>query len=498
MKRLTVHATIALGLGLTLALLWALDGMPTAKAAPAGTTRYVAPWGDDSGNLCTSPITPCRTVQQAVNLSWSGDDEVLVAAGVYTATSGQVLFIQSTVVIRGGYSTDFSAWDPQTYLTTLDGRGLMRVIYILGDITPTLEALRLTNGHVDGDGGGIYSVNAHPVISGCHVYLNTAINTNDGGGVYLENGHHAVLMGNEICSNTAGWNGGGVSLYGSDDVRLANNQIYHNITENGGGGVSYEDSDNATVASNLVLSNTAGWFGGGVYIANSSSATLVDNSVLSNTVTILGGGLYLGNCDSATLTSNQFYRNRATLGGAGISLNSGTTVTLTSNMVLENQIVGSGNGAGIMVAGSDAYLLHNTIARNSAGNGQGIYVGTGASAWLTNTILVGHAVGIDVVGPNAAARLSATLWGDGVWGNGMNWNCDNAVFSHGYDVTGYPHFVDPDGGDYHVTTDSAAVGEGLTTFVTTDIDGEPRRDPPTLGADEPYLFVYLPLALRDD
>jgi hypothetical protein len=80
----------------------------------------------------------------------------------------------------------------------------------------------------------------------------------------------------------------------------------------------------------------------------------------------------------------------------------------------------------------------------------------------------------------------------------MNWNCDNAVFSHGYDVTGYPHFVDPDGGDYHVTTDSAAVGEGLTTFVTTDIDGEPRRDPPTLGADEPYLFVYLPLVLRDD
>ena len=135
MKRFVTRTTVALALGLGLILILLL-GLPAAKAAPTATTRYVAPWGDDSGNTCTSPITPCRTVQQAVNLSWSGDDEVLVAEGVYTATSGQVLFINATVVIRGGYSADFSAWDPQAHPTTLDGRGSMRVVYMLGDITP--------------------------------------------------------------------------------------------------------------------------------------------------------------------------------------------------------------------------------------------------------------------------------------------------------------------------------------------------------------------------
>jgi uncharacterized repeat protein (TIGR01451 family) len=410
MKRFVTRTTVALalGLGLTLALLWAMEGLLTVEAAPTAATRYVAPWGDDTGNLCTSPITPCRTVQQAVNLSWSGDDEVLVAGGVYTATSGQVLFIQATVVIRGGYSTDFSAWDPQAYPTTLDGRGLMRVVYMQGDVTPTLESLRLTHGYVSGDGGGIYSVNAHPVISGCRIFSNTT-NGGDGGGVYLSSADNASLIGNEIFSNTAG--GGATS----------------------GGGLYLYQSDGVALLGNVVRNNAAGYYGGGMAMPQDD-------------------------------------------------------VTLIDNMVLENRLlIGNGFGSGIGTGASSVRLLHTTIARNSGGEGQGVYVaGSGATIWLTNTILVSNTVGIETrFGANA--YLAATLWGDGAWANVTDTVGSN--ISTGTLAANWweePGFIDPDGGDYHIGTGSGAIDRGLDAGVTTDIDGDlrPFCGGPDLGADE--------------
>src|SRR5207253_5955324 len=50
-----------------------------ASAAASGTTRHVSPTGSDTGN-CT--VSPCRTIQYAVNQANSGDT-VSVAAGTY-------------------------------------------------------------------------------------------------------------------------------------------------------------------------------------------------------------------------------------------------------------------------------------------------------------------------------------------------------------------------------------------------------------------------------
>ena len=55
--------------------------------------------------------------------------------------------------------------------------------------------------------------------------------------------------------------------------------------------------------------------------------------------------------------------------------------------------------------------MHTTITRNTGGDGNGLHIGSGSNAILTNTILVSHTVGINV-DFDASASLESTLWGN--------------------------------------------------------------------------------------
>jgi hypothetical protein len=63
---------------------------------------------------------------------------------------------------------------------------------------------------------------------------------------------------------------------------------------------------------------------------------------------------------------------------------------------------------------------------------------------------------------------------------------------------GYPDFVAPDEGDYHIGPDSAAIDAGVNVGVNVDIDGQRRPSGAgyDIGADEFYFKVYLPLVIR--
>jgi parallel beta-helix repeat protein len=455
---LAVVAVLVAVAGMIL-LLWLLGGLVppvTAALSPSpaqrplangGVTRYVAITGTDSGpNDCTSSGNPCRTIQHAVNSADDGDD-ILVTEGVYSDTFAveghwQVVFIRDkTVTIRGGYSTDFSTWAPDTYVTTLDGQGAgtgvwMQAQVATGGMTPTLEAVRVTNGAINpGAGGGIYAAGSpnhpiHPVISGCHVYSNSA--SMAGGGIYLAQVTGAELTGNEVYenrafgthpwdhggggiaareagnirltgnrvySNTAQQNGGGVYVNQSDDVILAGNEIFSNTTPmssgHTGGGVTLRRSYSATLAGNLIYSNTA-FFGGGVNLSDGSTATLTGNriygnqarqgggihsassggstlagnEILGNTATGGSGGIYIVFDSGTMLIGNRIQDNTATFDGGGLSINQSERVTLTNNWVTENRVGSGYHGAGLNVEGSSVSLLHNTIARGGTERGR--------------------------------------------------------------------------------------------------------------------------------
>jgi uncharacterized repeat protein (TIGR01451 family) len=161
--------------------------------------------------------------------------------------------------------------------------------------------------------------------------------------------------------------------------------------------------------------------------------------------------------------------------------------TLLNNLVADNQA--SIGGSGLSVFESPSRLLHNTIARNTGGDGSGVHVASNSTAELVNTILVGQRIGV-YASSSSSADMEGTLWGSGTWANTM----DRAgPITHTDDQTGDPAFVDPDNGDYHIGVGSAAIDAGVDAGVSTDIDGEPRPAGAgfDIGADEfaPALAV---------
>ena len=145
-----------LGFSLALTAVWLLTfsgfGIPNAHAA----SFTVCPAGP--------PTCDYSVIQDAVDAA--GDGDVMVAAGTYNNINNhgglsQIVFIDKSITIRGGYTTAFiEPPDPVSNPAILEAAGQGRVIYIKGDISPTIEGLQIKGGQAAGLGGGPYTEDA--------------------------------------------------------------------------------------------------------------------------------------------------------------------------------------------------------------------------------------------------------------------------------------------------------------------------------------------------
>jgi hypothetical protein len=486
-----IAGSFVVGVGLFIAMLWLMNGPPATVIAAPVSELHVCLGG-----------CPYSSVQAAVDAASDGD-VIKVAAGTYTGVSAregvtQVVYISKSVTIQGGYiPSNWTTPDPEANITTLDAQGQGRVLYVIGGNGAVIDGLHITGGNAVGQMGG---------------HLPSTVNGSSGGGVYVHGardpfGEEFTLINSHIFSNTAQQGGGVYMSFCCNNATLRGNTFTSNSAEQDGGGVLLH-AGVAVLTENVFDSNAADR-GGGLW-ADHNGTRVLRNTFVSNTAHTAGGGLYL-NMDMSDVKLNETYIVSNTAGrGGGLTITGGDagwgrSATLINTVIADNQASVEGSGVYIVAAYS-VQLLHTTLARNGGSDSSGVRIGDfdfdfdearPSTVALTNTILVSHSVGISITG------------GSTVTVNSILWYSTSTTISQAPTATvaiqnaqwGDPAFVNPDGGDYHISPGSAAIDKGTVTSVSTDIDNEPRFGIPDLGADEYWApgalkRVYLPLVMR--
>ncbi len=349
-------------------------------------------------------------------------------------------------------------------------------------------------GYYYGDsGGGLYSERAP---------ISLLSNTFSGnqcaeGGGFTAFRSPATVTGNRFISNTAS-EGGGV-YYGLDTdnsaiITLTHNLFSNNYASDGGG--AWLTPKYGLVAGNIFRDNSAG-HGGGLIV---SSLTVEDNLFTRNNALLRGGGLDLA---GMPVLNRNIIRNNSSNkgGGVGVSAFGNSNPILTNNVIADNTAVANGIdigwGSAVYIADASMHLAHTTIARNSGGDGSGVYITRtiyAAEVVLTNTILVSQPVGI-TVGRSTTVTLDGVLW----FGTSVTISAHvSATVNAAHLYTGNPLF-DHDG--YHILTGTLAIGNGVAAGVATDIDQQVRSNsrPPDIGADEWSLRydIFVPIVMLD-
>lgn len=488
---------------------------PTAYAM--ANTYYVKP---GSSGSCTQD-QPC-SLQTALGLAQNGDT-IYVAQGIYTHTGAAVITITRSITVAGGWDGIGSGpvnRNAELYQSILDGEEARRVIYISGNITPTIDGFTIANGNAtgillsgcpsiaDGCGGGIFSHMAHPIITNNTISNNVAAITTSGfptrttgygGGLFLSYGAHTIIRNNEIISNTGSsanrGSGGGIFFWGPsfDGLQVISNQVLSNSASTqsflGYGGGIWGAPDNSLFSNNIFKGNhvngTNSNGSGAAIFQYGGNAHLLNNTMQGN----YGADVVNLQYSKSVFEGNVLIDNNV-LTGIQIQDTAGLCPALGCPTLINNVISHSGARQVTLYGYDTSHMITVTLINNTligANSGYGVYIGNYVNVYMTNTIVASTTWGITTTNPiSSNASVDHSLY----WGNSNNGILgDNPVF-------GDPLFA-IDG--YHLSPGSAAIDAGIDVSITTDIDGDSRLIGAAvdIGADEWGMPIYLPVIIRN-
>ena len=342
----------------------------TADTTAVGTLRCAVDWANLSNNP-NSAITPNTIAFQipTTDPGYSGGVwSIALASGLTlsnmaTPTTIIGTGVSSLTVLGGGPSSNFS------------------VFTVNSGTTVSVAGLTIANGYTSGNGGGIGN---YGTITVTNVTL-AGNSAQFGGGINnVDTSSTATLMNVTLSGNSADSGGGGVSNGGK--ATLTNVTIFGNSASNIGGGVG---SNGTMTLTNVTFSGNTAQYGGGV--GNYGTMTLTNVTLSGNSANYGGGGV--SNAGTMTLINVALTGNSASNGGGGVGSNG--TMTLT-NVTLSGNSAPYGGGV-------DNYgtitLTNVTLSGNSASTiGGNIYINSGDTATLNNTIVANSLSGGDVFG----------------------------------------------------------------------------------------------------
>ena len=320
----------------------ALVGFLTASAlaTPAFATEYyVAPNGSDS-NDGTSPSTPWKTIQRAVNQPVAPGDVVHVADGTYAGwatdipgtpaapitwiADGSNVVIDRPVAGGPGNPSDnirlmYADWNVIDGFRSIDApRG---GIAVRGDdVTPIVGCVVR---HCVCDSNQVWGI-FDAFADQCTYEFNTCSNSVEEHGIYHSNsGDDGVIRGNHVFDNHAnGIHLNGDESMGGDGVisrMTIERNVIHGNGFGGGGGINMDGVQDSVIRNNLLYDNHASGIIG--YRIDAAEAAR-DNVICFNTVMMASDGRWalklVDGSTGCTVFGNVLYRDHSFRGSIAI------------------------------------------------------------------------------------------------------------------------------------------------------------------------------------
>ena len=273
----------------------------------------MAPTG--SGSACTQG-SPCD-LATAVSLAGEGSF-IYVAAGTYTGTGTEVVKLENSVNLLGGWDGAASGAvlrNPQVHVSVLDGQDARRVIFVDRN-RPLIDGFTITRGNSTKNGGGIYVNDGLPTIR--HNILSANYGTSYGSAMYVAKGGANVEV-NQILANEVQY-GGTLSFSGDTQGEVHGNLFADNLASYG----SAVHADNASLSCthNIMHHNI-----GSVLDLNRSIGVLdISNNLFHHNQ---GGSVRLQNQAQGNIYHNTF----ATANPIALELNYTSSATFSNNIV---------------------------------------------------------------------------------------------------------------------------------------------------------------------
>ena len=491
------------------------------KPVSAAVHHYASPSGTPA-DACTY-ADPCD-LQTAVDQA--NGDNVYVAEGSYFSTTDEVLYIDHSVSIFGGWDgiTPSPVPDPVGYPTILDGLIPFvnhRVVNVVLEPTEsvTISGFTIRRGdatgqtadcfypNVAGCGGGILVTGGTVTIENNIITDNVAAartdvthTTGEGGGINLQNVVSGTIRDNTIASNDAlsavtgadGSTGIGGGIYITDYIEagtfsITGNDIYGNnaVTTafNGPGDGLYmlfgsgEISDNNFHENNVNLSE----YTSTLYAAH-SDLTISDNQFINNHgVAALSLTDFKGSIDSNVIINPDVWY------GVLLELNIYPRFSYVCNNIIARHASADLHLSGSLANPVATRIHHNTI--DGAPYGISVYQYT--TVEVLNSIISHHSTGIHQGSPTNTIVVDSTLFHGNITAD------IDGIYDVGTLFYGDPYYVDSTNGDYHIQFNSAARDVAQGIGYAFDFENDPRPmgsiHQYDVGADEFWWKSYLPV-----
>jgi hypothetical protein len=240
---------------------------PTARAAGLW---YVAPYGSDDGP-CDNPSAPCKTIHTAIAKAQFGDI-IHTTNGTYTGTGSDIVLIDRSLILSGGWTVDFTKQDGYS---VINGPSKYSSLKVLAGVSAQVDHFIFQNSPDDWSEISVY-------IEGNLTFDHVMVVDNEWIGIYMQGLYASLTLNNSSISHNGGF---GIEMIDAASLSINNSTISDNGESGGEAGIIIASSGNPIPQIILNNSTVSGNVGPGIDLFNSygmielalNNTTIADN-----------------------------------------------------------------------------------------------------------------------------------------------------------------------------------------------------------------------------